>query len=157
MGKRKRSFRSRRPPALSCRPASLDDQLCKAHAEAAVHAYFADTSTKDLQLHEVSNAQHTDPQLSRVADYVRCGFPDSLEEVYDLAKPFCPTRHQLYLANPLPGHSLLLMNGRTVISPFLQKKIILTLQLKDIKALTKLAAVPVISSFGLVLIGKSRT
>ena len=122
MGKRKKSFGSRRPFALSCRPASLDDQLCKAHAEAAVHAYFADTSTEDLQLHEVSNAQHTDPQLSRVADYVRCGLPDSLEEVYDLAKPFYPTRHQLYLANPLPGHSLLLMNGRTVIPPFLSEE-----------------------------------
>ena len=95
---------------------SLDDELCEAHAEAAVHAHFADKSTEDLQLHEVSNAQHTDPQLSRVADYVRCGWPDSLEEVDDLAKPFWPTRHQLYLANPLPCNSLLLMNCRTVIT-----------------------------------------
>ena len=72
---------------------SLDDELCEAHAEVAVHARFADKSTEDLQLHEVSNAQHTDPQLSRVADYVRCGWPDSLKEVDDVAKPFCPTRH----------------------------------------------------------------
>ena len=42
---------------------SLDDELCEAHAEAAVHAHFA-KSTEGLQLHEVSNAQHTDPQLS---------------------------------------------------------------------------------------------
>ena len=63
---------------------------------------------------------------SRVADYVRCGWPDSLEEVDDLAKPFWPIRHQLYLTNPLPGNSLLLMNRRTVIPPSLQK-ILLTL------------------------------
>ena len=106
---------------------SLDDELYEAHAEAAVHAHFADKSTEDLQLHEVRNTQHTDPQLSRVADCVRCVWPDSLAEVDDLAKPFWPTRHQLYLANPLPGHSLLLMNSRTVILPSLQKKILLTL------------------------------
>ena len=121
---------------------SLHDELCEAHAEAAVHAHFADKSTEDLQLHEVSNAQHTDPQLSRVADYVRCGWPDSLEEVDDLAKPFWPTRHQLYLANPLPGNSRLLMNRRTVIPPSLQKKILFTLHE---------------GHQGLVLIGKSRT
>ena len=106
---------------------SLDDELCEAYAEVAVLAHFADNSTEDLQLHEVSNAQHTDPQLSRVADYVRCGWPNSLEEVDDIVKHFWPTRHQLYLANPLPGHSLLLMNRRTVIPPSLQKKILLTL------------------------------
>ena len=85
MGKRKSSFGSKPPLALSCRPASLDDELCGAHAEAAVRAYFADKSTEDMQLHEVSNAQHTDPQLSRFADNVRCGLPLSLEEVDDLA------------------------------------------------------------------------
>ena len=106
---------------------SLDDELCEAHAEVAVHARFADKSTEDLQLHEVSNAQHTDPQPSRVADYVHCGWPDSLEEVDDLAEPFCPTPHQLYLANPLTDHSRLLMNGRSVIPSSLQKKILLTL------------------------------
>ena len=84
-------------------------------------------SRLNLQLHEVSTAQHTDPQLSRVADYVRRGWPNSLEEVDDLAKPFWPTRHQLYLANPLTDHSLLLMNGRTVIPSSLQKKILSTL------------------------------
>ena len=92
-----------------------------------MHARFADKSTEDLQLHEVSNAQHTDPQPSRVADYVHCGWPDSLEEVDDLAKPFWPTRHQLNLANPLTDHSLLLMNGRSVIPSSLQKKILLIL------------------------------
>ena len=67
---------------------SLNDGLCEAHAEAAVYAHFADRSTEDLQLHEVSNAQHTDPRLSRVAHYDRCGWPDSLEEVDVLAGPF---------------------------------------------------------------------
>lgn len=106
---------------------SLDDELCEAHAEAAVHVHFADKSIEDLQLHEVSEARHTDHQLSRVAEYVRCEWPDSLQEVEVLAKPFWPTRHQPYLATPLPGHSLLLMNGQTVIPPSLQKKILMTL------------------------------
>ena len=53
---------------------SLNDKLCEAHAEAAVHIHFTDKPIDDLQLLEISKAQQTDPQLSRVAEYICCGW-----------------------------------------------------------------------------------
>ena len=55
------------------------------------------------------------------------GWPDSLQEVDALAKPFWSIRHQLNHLIPVPGYSLSSMNGRTVIPSPLQKKILLTL------------------------------
>ena len=106
---------------------SLDDELCDVHAEAAVKIQFADKSVEDLQLQEVSKAQQNDPQLSQVTEYIRCGWPDSLQEVATIAKPVWPIRHNLYLITPTSGSSITLMNGRTVIPLSLQKKMLLIL------------------------------
>jgi len=76
---------------------SLDDELCNIHAEAAVKIQFADKSVEDQQLHEIFQAQQTDPQLSQVTEYINCGWPKSLEEVATVPKPFWPIRHNLYL------------------------------------------------------------
>ena len=86
---------------------SLDDELCDVHAEAAVKIQFADESVEDLQLQEVSEAQQNDPQLSQVTEYIRCGWPDSLQEVATIAKPFWPIRHNLYLITPTSGSSII--------------------------------------------------
>lgn len=105
----------------------LDDELCDVHAEAAVKIQFADKSVEDLQLQEVSEAQQNDPQLSQVTKCTRCGWPDSLQEVATIAKPFWPTRHNLYFITPTSGSYIILMNGRTVIPLSLQKKMLLIL------------------------------
>ena len=57
--------------ALSCFPVdqpSLEDELCEAHAEAAVEAKFADKSTHDIQLNEVCEHQKKDTQLRQVIE-----------------------------------------------------------------------------------------
>lgn len=69
MGERKGSFGS---DALSRFPVdqpSLGDELCDVHIEAAVKIQFADKSVEDLQLHEVSEAQQNNPQLSSYKVY----------------------------------------------------------------------------------------
>ena len=66
---------------------SLDDELCDVHTEAAVKIQFADKSVEDLQLQEVSEAQQNDSQLSQFTEYIRCGWPESLQEVATMAKP----------------------------------------------------------------------
>ena len=67
---------------------SLDDESCDVHTEAAVKIQIADTSVEDPQLQEVSEAQQNDAQLSQVTEYIRCGWPGSLQEVATMAKPF---------------------------------------------------------------------
>ena len=74
---------------------SLDDELCEAYTEATGHIHLADKFINDLQLSEISK------------ENIRCGWPDSLQEVAidALPKPFWSTLHQLYLVTPTPGCS----------------------------------------------------
>ena len=105
---------------------SLEDELCEAHAEAAVKIQFADKSTHDIQLTEVAEHQKTDGQLCQVINYVQSGWPDTLNEVDAVAKPFWSVRHNLYTAS-VGENSILLMNGRAVIPTSHQQRMLKSL------------------------------
>ena len=74
---------------------------------------------EDLQLYEVLKLSRNYLQLSQGTEYIRWGWPGSLQEVATVAKPKWPIRHKLYLVTPITGSSLL-MNGRTVIQSSFQ-------------------------------------
>ena len=67
---------------------SLEDELCEAHAEAAVEAQFADKSTHDIQLNEVCEHQKKDTQLCQVIEYVQSSWPNTLQEIATIANTF---------------------------------------------------------------------
>ena len=100
---------------------SLEDELCELHAEAAVNVHFVDKSTTTSHFQELFHGQQADDTLLKVIHYVQTRWPNARNEAHEETRPFWSVRDNLYMAS-VGESSILLLNGRTVISTKQQKK-----------------------------------